>query len=156
MPNAAPKPCKHAGCRALTTSGAYCEPHKKQKQQQIESTRLSSTQRGYGYRWQKVSKGFLKSHRLCQCNECLPKIHTALSEYGLERSAINDLFISLARPELASEVVDHIIPHDGDMSLFWDRTNWQAMNKKCHDKKTAKQDGGFRGKVGGGSKVYSL
>lgn len=40
-------------------------------------------------------------------------------------------------------LVDHIIPHKGDMELFWDRNNWQAMAKECHDKKTATEDGGF-------------
>jgi 5-methylcytosine-specific restriction protein A len=34
------------------------------------------------------------------------------------------------------------------MGLFWDSSNWQAMAKVCHDRKTARQDGGFRGKVG--------
>jgi 5-methylcytosine-specific restriction enzyme A len=29
------------------------------------------------------------------------------------------------------------------MTLFWDRNNWQAMAKACHDKKTASEDGGF-------------
>ncbi len=127
MPNAPPRPCKHAGCRALTKVGAYCELHKKQVQQQIESKRLTSTQRGYGYRWQKVSKAFLRAHPLCQCPDC---------QEGKLR----------LKP---SEVVDHIIPHKGDMSLFWDPSNWQAMAKECHDRKTATEDGGFTGKVGG-------
>lgn len=29
------------------------------------------------------------------------------------------------------------------MKLFWDSANWQAMNKECHDRKTASEDGGF-------------
>lgn len=33
-----------------------------------------------------------------------------------------------------SQVVDHIIPHKGNMALFWDSTNWQAMHKECHDR----------------------
>jgi len=50
-------------------------------------------------------------------------------------------------------VVDHKIPHRGDMNLFWDRSNWQSMAKTCHDKKTATEDGGFRGAdQGGGQK----
>jgi 5-methylcytosine-specific restriction protein A len=40
-------------------------------------------------------------------------------------------------------VVDHRIPHRNDPVLFWDRTNWCAMAKECHDRKTALQDGGF-------------
>jgi 5-methylcytosine-specific restriction protein A len=46
--------------------------------------------------------------------------------------------------------VDHIIPHGGDMRLFWNRGNWAALCQSCHSRKTAKQDGGFgnpRGKL---------
>jgi 5-methylcytosine-specific restriction protein A len=43
----------------------------------------------------------------------------------------------------AAEVVDHIVPHKGNMRLFWDRSNWQALCKGCHDAKTAREDGGF-------------
>ncbi|MFE0394738.1 HNH endonuclease [Paenibacillus lactis] len=43
----------------------------------------------------------------------------------------------------AATVVDHIIPHKGDQALFWDRQNWQALCKKCHDIKTVREDGGF-------------
>jgi 5-methylcytosine-specific restriction protein A len=47
-------------------------------------------------------------------------------------------------------VVDHRIPHKGDKQLFWDSTNWQAMSKPCHDRKTAREDGGFGRTPGGG------
>lgn len=50
----------------------------------------------------------------------------------------------------AAEVVDHKIPHGGDMVLFWDRNNWQALAKACHDRKTATRDGGF-GRARGGT-----
>ena len=33
-------------------------------------------------------------------------------------------------------IVDHIVPHRGDMLLFWDQENWQALCKECHDQKT--------------------
>lgn len=123
MPIAAPKPCKNPGCRLLTSSGAYCTDHAKLKQKQVEARRESSAKRGYGYRWQQVSKGFLRAHPLCQCPDCLEGVKQL-------------------KP---ATVVDHIIPHRGDMNLFWNRNNWQAMAKECHDRKTAKEDGGFRG-----------
>lgn len=128
MPSFAPRPCKRPGCRALVTAGAYCAAHTKVRQQQADAQRGSSTQRGYGYRWQKVSKAFLRAHPLCQCPECRE------GELRL----------------LPAQVVDHIIPHRGDMTVFWDRKNWQAMNKRCHDRKTAREDGGFRGAGPGG------
>jgi len=37
----------------------------------------------------------------------------------------------------AATVVDHVTPHKGDKVLFWDRLNWQALCKRCHDRKTA-------------------
>lgn len=37
----------------------------------------------------------------------------------------------------AATVLDHIEPHKGDWSKFWDRTNWQGLCKACHDRKTA-------------------
>jgi 5-methylcytosine-specific restriction protein A len=40
-----------------------------------------------------------------------------------------------------SAVVDHIQAHKGDMGLFWDINNWQALCKQCHDKKTAAEEG---------------
>ncbi|WP_304879789.1 HNH endonuclease [uncultured Parasutterella sp.] len=27
--------------------------------------------------------------------------------------------------------------------MFWDESNWQALCKRCHDRKTAAEDGGF-------------
>lgn len=73
----------------------------------------------YNYRWQKASKRFLAEHPLCQCPQC---------DEGCIR----------VRP---ANVVDHIKPHEGNVDLFWDESNWQAMNKECHDFKTAREKG---------------
>lgn len=82
-------------------------------------TRLSARQRGYDTAWEKASKGYLQHHPLCV--HCLAE--------GIVT---------------ASTVTDHIIPHRGDMVLFWaSETNWQALCKRHHDKKTAREDGGF-------------
>lgn len=35
-----------------------------------------------------------------------------------------------------SEVTDHIVPHRGDLELFWDQDNWQALCQVCHGKKS--------------------
>ena len=120
MPSAAAKPCRKCGV-LVHSGGSYCTKHKREVKQRAETKRESSTARGYGYRWQQTSKGFLKKHPLCQCPEC---------QEGKIRV-------------VESTVVDHIIPHRGDMKLFWDPNNWQAMAKPCHDKKTASEDGGF-------------
>ena len=96
-------------------------PTKKELRLESDSRRDSSNKRLYGYKWQKASKAFIKAHPLCQCDDC---------KEGELR----------VKP---SEVVDHKIPHGGDLKLFWDSSNWQAMSKACHDKKTATEDGGF-------------
>ena len=44
----------------------------------------------------------------------------------------------------ASTVADHIIPHKGSWTLFSDlNDNLQGICIPCHDRKTAREDGGF-------------
>lgn len=90
----------------------------------VKEKRTSSAKRGYGRTWQKAREGFLAKHPLCECDEC----------------KAGELRVR------GATVVDHIIPHRGDMKLFWDRQNWQAMHTSCHSKKTAREDGGFGNK----------
>lgn len=85
--------------------------------------RESACKRGYGRKWRKASKAYLREHPLCECQEC-----TASGRV------------------VASECVDHIVPHKGDEKLFWDTENWQAMSNKHHARKTAREDGGFGNK----------
>lgn len=81
--------------------------------------RQTSARRGYGSRWQKARLGYLAKHPLCV--EC--------AQMG---------------KVTAASVVDHIIPHEGDQTRFWDsENNWQSLCKPHHDAKTARDDGGF-------------
>ena len=68
--------------------------------------------------WRQASKEFIKENPLCV--ECLEE--------------------SVYEP---SRVTDHVIPYKGDMDLFWDRSNWQALCFMHHNRKTAREDGGF-------------
>jgi 5-methylcytosine-specific restriction enzyme A len=77
----------------------------------------SAHSRGYTRAWQKARVAYLKEHPLC-------------------------LYCHQSGRLMAAEVVDHIIPHQGDMSLFWDRDNWQALCKRCHDSIKQKEEGG--------------
>ena len=120
MPHKPKKPCTYPGCPALVENGSRCEKHRRQEQRRQDEQRGTSTQRGYDSRWRKARKMYLAQHPLCMCKECA----------------------TLPVP-LPANVVDHIVPHKGDYDLFWDEDNWQAMNKKCHDKKTAKEAGTF-------------
>lgn len=78
-----------------------------------DRTRGSAHQRGYDSRWQRARLSFLADNPLCV--EC--------SKGGRIAEAT---------------VVDHVKPHRGDNALFWDRSNWQALCKPCHDRKTGK------------------
>lgn len=81
--------------------------------------RASAHARGYTRKWEKARLAYLRVHPLCVACET--------EEHQLT----------------AATVVDHKVPHRGDMTLFWDRSNWQSLCKRHHDRKTATSDGGF-------------
>lgn len=113
------KPCKKPGCGELTRTG-FCSKHTA-LERRYDQERDSSAKRGYGHRWRIARAEFLTKNPLC-------------------------VLCQQAGRVTAATVVDHIKPHKGDMQLFWDRLNWQALCKFCHDAKTVKEDGGFGNK----------
>lgn len=110
MPRKPMKPCKHGNCPKLT-EGTYCAEHDVLH----KKDRPSATSRGYNAKWRKARSRYLKQHPLCVRCEVQKKLTKAT-------------------------VVDHIQPHRGDQTLFWDEMNWQALCKSCHDKKTMTED----------------
>ena len=116
MAMAAPRPCTWPGCPAVG-AGSRCVKHTRQADRQ----RGTARERGYSAAWERARAGYLRSHPLCQCPDC--------GEGTLRL--------------MPASVVDHKVPHKGDTALFWDRDNWQAMSKACHDRKTSREDGGF-------------
>ena len=75
----------------------------------------SAGARGYNRQWQKARKKYLEAHPLCV--ECMKE----------------------GRYVKATDV-DHIIPHRGDRTLFWDQGNWQALCHRHHSMKTRAKD----------------
>ncbi len=75
----------------------------------------TSTQRGYGYKWQKARQGFLRSHPLCVMCEAESRV-------------------------TAATVVDHKIPHRGDQALFWDKANWQSLCATHHSRDKQREE----------------
>lgn len=73
-----------------------------------QERRGTAAQRGYGYKWQQAREVFLRAHPLC-------RMHADRGEL------------------VPATVVDHIVAHRGDRSLFWKRDNWQPLCKACHD-----------------------
>ena len=84
----------------------------------MDRNRNKDVRRLYDYRWRQARVSFLTRNPLCiKCEE--------------------------DNKIVPATVVDHRIPHKGDIDLFWDSDNWSALCKRCHDVKTAKEDGAF-------------
>lgn len=122
MPYAAKRPCAAPGCARLAATARYCEQHAAKigfsstSKSEVDRARGSRHERGYTNAWVKASRAFRLAHPLCrQCER----------EGRLTPTA----------------VTDHIVPHKGDRELFWDTSNWQPLCKRCHDSKTAREDG---------------
>lgn len=105
--------CSYPGCNELTHD-RYCSKHKRE----VNKERNDINSKIYNNRWRKASKAYLKDNPLCVYCKKEDRLTPATE-------------------------VDHIIPHGGDMKLFWNKSNWQSLCKKCHSKKTALEDGGF-------------
>jgi len=115
LPYAPKHPCNYPGCIVLVdSSNGRCEKHSTQLQRDLH--RDSAARRGYGSKWRIARKAFLIRNPLCA--ECLGR--------GILRAAT---------------VVDHVVPHRGELKLFWDESNWQSLCGPCHSRKTAKSDG---------------
>jgi len=65
-------------------------------------------QKLYNHKWSKQRSYFLQDNPLC----------VMCQNQGTIKQA---------------SVVDHIIPHKGDLQLFWDISNWQSLCKRHHD-----------------------
>ena len=119
MPNQAKRSCPKAGCNILIGYGQrYCEAHNKQRHAQINERRQNSNSSGYTHEWRQARVEYLRKHPLCV--ECQKIGRTT-----------------------AAKIVDHIIPHRGNKTLFWDESNWQSLCSSHHSIKTAREDGGF-------------
>lgn len=81
----------------------------REKWERSDLRRGSSAARGYGGRWQASRKGYLARHPLCVC--CLANGRVAVAT-----------------------MVDHSIPHKGDMALFWDASLWQSLCDDCNQR----------------------
>lgn len=117
MPVCAPRICS---CGKVVPSGAICPCAAKraaERNARFDKTRPNSSQRGYTGKWEKARKAFLARHPRC------------------------------ARCGTRAEVVDHTIPHKGDQSLFWDKSNWQPLCTSCHSGAKQREERRLYGKV---------
>jgi 5-methylcytosine-specific restriction enzyme A len=70
--------------------------------------RPNAAHRGYDSKWQNYRRRFLRENPACR-------------------------LCHLAGRLTRATVVDHIQPHKGDFTLFWARSNHQALCRTCHD-----------------------
>ena len=105
-------PCPVPYCPNLVAHGR-CAQH--QSQQQPEAPRHNAAiRRWYNTaRWHRLRAMVLAEEPLCY--EC--------QAIGLTA---------------ASTDVDHVTPHQGDPTLFWDRGNLRGMCNPCHTRKTSR------------------
>lgn len=104
MPRAAPHVCGYCGLTHL--SGERCKlvaARDAARKARFDAKRPNASQRGYGSNWRQAKALFLAQHPAC-----------------------------VMCGERAT-VVDHRVPHKGDMTLFWDKSNWQPLCAHCHN-----------------------
>ncbi len=115
MPIKPSRPCRYPECGELVNNqSGYCSTHQKLVNKSYDISRETSTQRGYNTRWRIERKQFLEDNPLCV--ECIKK----------------------GKAGVMANTVDHIIPHRGNMELFWDKSNRQSLCESHHNQKTRK------------------
>ena len=77
---------------------------------ELDKRRPSASQRGYTNAWTKARASFLGSHPIC------------------------------AMCDQPATVVDHIQPHRGNQSLFWNKSNWQPLCAHHHNSAKQRQE----------------
>ena len=108
-----PRPARLCVCGNIVPGDQVCPC-------QIEKARIrkarhdrkrpSSRQRGYTREWEKARADYLRHHPVCKM--------------------CGD----------TATLVDHIKPHRGDMALFWNHNNWQALCAPCHNSAKQRQE----------------
>lgn len=104
MPRSAPSICSH--CGQPHPNGERCAKAAAQireRKTRHDAKRPSARQRGYDAEWDKARAEYLAVYS--SCRRCGQRATT----------------------------VDHVIPHKGNMTLFWDRGNWQSLCDHCHN-----------------------
>src|SRR5262245_53877450 len=77
---------------------------------QHKNAARSPWQHLYGSRWQRARKRFLEQNPICKLCRDADKAEIAFA-------------------------VDHIVPHRGNLELFWDVSNWQPLCEAHHNAK---------------------
>lgn len=110
-----PRPPRICSCGRTVPHGVLCQCQlatRRARHQRHDRRRPSAASRGYGHAWRQARDQFLKINDRCAWPGC----------------------------GVLATLVDHVIPHRGDMRLFWDRTNWQPLCTSCHSRKKQRME----------------
>ena len=113
--------CNATGCRELITE-KYCPKHAHlKKTERDHKRRIYDKNRPSYYAWYDSARWKLIRERVLYafpfCVECAKDGRASMST-----------------------IVDHIVPHKGDVHIFWDLENLQGLCAHCHSVKTSKED----------------
>lgn len=129
MPNAPKRPCLFPRCGALVRSG-YCQLHGGRGGTSGQDG--TSTQRGYGARWQRYRAWWLLEHPACGDRESGQPQTGDSSCRTAGRYTIGS--------KRAPNVVDHVIPMTGaDDPTHYDPRAHQTLCKRCHQVKRQRE-----------------
>lgn len=95
----------------------------------------SSTARGYGYKWQQARAAYLVKHPFCVY--CLREAGISYSQ-DVVSVGMECMTKGMGLPY--AQVVDHIVAHKGDMTLFWDSNNWQSLCSTHHSRDKQREE----------------
>jgi 5-methylcytosine-specific restriction protein A len=116
MPMKPSKICVTPGCSVRVTAG-HCAQH----QQQLAGDRFNVGPTSYDQqRYRRARRRFLAAHPLCVDCKAQGVIEPATE-------------------------LDHILPHRGDVLLFWSTSNWAGRCTRHHREKTWRETLGGRG-----------
>jgi 5-methylcytosine-specific restriction endonuclease McrA len=98
--------------------------------------RETTSQRGYGSKWQRERLVFLAHPENQFCVKC--KARGLLNPGTMRMDGILE-----TNPRRIGLRVDHKTPHRGDQRLFWDRKNWQPLCADDHDIVKQREEHGY-------------
>jgi 5-methylcytosine-specific restriction enzyme A len=111
VPTAPRRPCLEPRCPELVTRGGRCPAHARTHER--ASRGESVTWRGWykTARWHRLRAFVLAADPLCRSCKAAGRVEPATD-------------------------VDHVVPHKGDSTRFWDVGNLTGLCKSCHSRKT--------------------
>ena len=101
------------GCGCTLSPGVLCAHQRKaaaERNARADAQRPTARARGYDSKWEQERAAYLRARPSC--------------ERVVDGKACGQV----------ATIVHHIVPHRGNLKLFWSRSNWSPRCKPCHDR----------------------